>query len=253
MQTIARPFLVVFLATSLLNLPAMAAGGKPVGMVVTAENAHLGEANAAMGTNIFGGDSLQTDPGGTLRVKVGGNQLYLASASSATLLDEQSKIRVKLTQGTIGFSSPIPSQFEIETPVGTVRAANGKAAFGEVTIVGPQKILVAAYRGSILVSGGGVERIVKEGDAYNVTFLPNADPSALAQGPQGAGASNGTDKDNGNDNGNNQNDSGNNQKGGGYAVQNHGPIIFTAVVLGIAAGGAFAAWHVATESDSTPH
>jgi hypothetical protein len=122
----------------------MAAAGTPLGMVVNAENAHLSEATAALGTNVFAGDSLQTDPDGTLRVRVGSNQVYLAAASFAMLLQDHDNIRVKLDRGTVGFSSPAASHFEIETPVGIIRGANGKAAFGEVTVIGPGKIMVAA-------------------------------------------------------------------------------------------------------------
>jgi len=235
LRLIARPILVALLTVGLVNLSAMAAGGRTLGMVVAAENAHLGEATAEMGTNVFAGDYLQTDPNGTLRVKVGANQLYLASASSAMLLDEQNRIRVKLTRGTIGFSSPLENRFEIETPVGSVRAQDGKAAFGEVTLVGPQTIMVAAYHGSLVVSYAGVERVIAEGDAFNVSF---------AQGPMGAGTG---DDDNNAGGGNGGNQS------GGYAIKNHGPLIFTAVFAGALAGLGFLVWHFTTESDSTPH
>jgi len=234
----ARPVLVAILAAGLMNLSTLAAGGRPLGMVVTAENAHLAEANATMGTNVFAGDYLETGPGGTLRVKVGPNQLYLAAISSAVLLEEQNKVQVKLTHGTIGFSSPAANHFEIETPVGTVRAADGKSAFGEVTLIGSQQILVAAYHGSIVVSNAGMERTIAEGDAYNVS---------LAQGPQGAGTGNDDNTDNP-DNGNN----GGNQKRGGYAIHNHAPLIFTAVVAGVLGGLGYAVWHFSTESDYVP-
>lgn len=235
MRSIARPVLVAILAAGLINLSTLAAGGKPLGVVVTSENAHLAEANAAMGTNVFSGDYLETGPGGTLRVKVGSNQLYLSSISSAVLLEEQNKIQAKLTHGTISFSSPAASHFEIETPVGTVRAAEGKAAFGEVTLVGPQQILVAAYHGAIVVSNAGVERTIAEGDAYNVS---------LAQGPQGAGTGNDDNTDDGNNGGN--------KKRGGYAIHNNAPLIFTAVVAGVLGGLGYAVWHFSTESDYVP-
>jgi len=234
LRPIARQFLVALLTAGLLNLSTMAAGGKTLGVVVAAEDAHLGEADAAMGTNVFTGDFLQTDPGGTLRVKVGLNQLYLTSASSAILLEEQNEIRVKLIQGTIGFSSPVANHFEIETPVGTVRAADGKPAFGEVTLIAPGKIMVAAYHGSIVVSNAGVERTIPEGEAYNV---------ALAQDGQSTGTGDDNNTDNGNSNGTG------NQQG----IHNHGPIIFTAVVSGILAGAGYAVWHVVTESASAPN
>jgi hypothetical protein len=237
LRSIARPVLVALLSAGLLNISTMAAAGKPLGMVVNAENAHLSYVNATMGTNVFAGDYLETDPGGTLRIKIGANQVYLSSASSAILMEDQNKSGVKLTHGTVGFSSPASAHFEIVTPVGTVRAADGKPAFGEVTLISPQKILVAAYHGSVVVSNGTTERTIAEGDAYNVS---------LAQAPQGSGT--GNDDNNGNGNGN----SNGNQKGGGYAIHNAEPLIFTAVVAGIMAGVGYAIWRVADESDSTP-
>lgn len=240
MHRIARMLLTGLLAASLLNVPpAAAAAGKPLGVVVKVENARLAGENAALGTNVFAGDYVETDPGGTLRLKLGANQLYLGSASSAIVLEEQNKVRLKLTHGMLGFLSPGENQLEIETPVGLVRAAKGTGAFGEVTLLGPQQILVAAYHGAIVVSGAGVERTIKEGDAFNVSLLPNADPSAPDQGPQGAGTGN----NNGNNNGNS-----NTQKG----IQNYGQVIFTAAVLGMAAGGAYAAWDLTTESNPNP-
>jgi len=241
LRPIVRTVLVGLLSAGLLNLSTLAAGGQPLGMVVTAYNAHLGDATAAMGTNLFAGDYLHTEAGGTLRVKIGSNQLSLASSSAAILLQErnqeQNKIRVKLTQGTIQFSSPAANPVEIETPVGTVRAASGKSGFGEVTLISPDKILVAAYRGSLVVSREGLERTIAEGDAYNVSF---------AQTTEGAGSGNGDNTGNGN--GNNQG----NQQGGGYAVHNNGVLIFTAVALGAMAGLGYAIWHFANESDSAP-
>jgi hypothetical protein len=236
----ARPVLAILLAAGLLNLSTWAAAGKPLGMVVTAENARLSEATATLGTNVFSGDYLQTGPSGTLRLKIGANQVYLASESSAILLGEQNSSRVKLTHGTIGFSSAAANQFEIETPVGTVRPANGKAAFGEVTLVGPQKILVAAYHGSLVVSNGGMERTIAEGNAFNVS---------LAQNAQGAGTDNDS-TDNGNSNGGNQGNQGNHKVH--YGIHSSEPLIFTAVMGGILAGVGYGVWSLSDESDSTP-
>jgi hypothetical protein len=227
-----RLALVAVLIAGLLNLSVMAAAGNPLGMVVNAQNAHLGDANAAMGTNLFSGDSLQTDPGGSLRVRVGANQIYLTSASFATLLQDRAATRLKLDRGTLGFSSSTADRLEIQTPIGLIRPANDKAAFAEVTIVGPTKILVAAYRGSIVVSNAGFERTIPEGAAFNV---------ALAQG-QDAGAARPDDND-GND--------------GNYdqhrrAFHDYAPLIFTAVVAGALAGLGYLVWHLADESSPNP-
>lgn len=176
MPLIARSVLVACLISGLLNLSSVAAAAKPVGMVVLAENAHLSGATASIGADVFAGDTLHTDPGGSLRLKFGASQLYLTSATAATLSQETSPLHVTLMQGTLGFSSDAADQFVIDTPVGTVRASDGQRVFGEVTILGPRKILVAAYHGSLVVAGNGVRRTIPEGDSYNVTFVPEAQP-----------------------------------------------------------------------------
>jgi hypothetical protein len=240
LRSLAHSCLIACIVAAMLNIPPVTAAANPIGMVVTSSNAHLGEVNAAVGTNIFPGDTLQTEPTGALRVKVVGNQVYLAPASLAVLLGEGHAVTAQLIKGTIGFSSPAGSEFEVETPVGMVHAAGGKTAFGEVTIVGPQKILVAAYHGSLVVTGSGVERTIKEGDAFNVTFLP--DP----QGPAGAGTG-GTGQ--GGNSGGSQGGNGNTH----HAVLNHGQLIFDSIVIGVLFGAGFGAWELATESDSQPH
>jgi ferric-dicitrate binding protein FerR (iron transport regulator) len=214
--------LVCWLAFHLASLPAGAAPAKPIGMVTVADKAHLEGANAVIGADVYPGDTLQTDPGGTLRVKAGSTQLYLATSSSATFEELPNQIRLKLTHGTLGFSSSEAKQFVVETPVATVRSADGKRAFGEVTIVGADKILVAAYHGALVVERNGQERIVKEGDAYNVSFLPDAAPGAdpVPTSPKQALRS--------------------------------GSLVFDLIVLGGAAFAGYEIWHHLTESDSAP-
>ena len=229
MRSLIRSVFIACLICGLLNVPPAMAAAKPVGMVVLAENAHLSGVTANIGADVFTGDVLHTDPGGTLRMKFGATQLYLNSASAATVSQEGPPLRVSLTQGTLGFSSNAADQFEIETPVGMVRGADGQRAFGEVTILGPQKILVAAYHGSLVVAGSGVQRTIPEGDSYNVTLVPDAapggaEPSALP--PAGS------------------------PKPG---LNTHGTLVFDLIVIGAAAGVGYAIWHYTTESDPHPH
>lgn len=235
MRSLVTALLIALVASGMLN-PSLMAAAKPLGTVVAAENAHLGDAVLALGTNVFPGDFLQTDSNGTLRLRMGSTQVYLAAGSAATLQQAPDQLTgrfgANLVRGTVGFSSALPGSFQVDTPVATVRSNQGPA-FGEVTLMGPNTILVAAYRGSLLVTGNGVERVIPEGDSFNVTLLPDPDP---AQGPQGAGTGNTKA-----------------QRASSYGVNNHGQIIFTAIVIGLAAGGAYAAWHLATESDPQPH
>ncbi len=171
----ARGCLVVALAVGMVNYPLWAANEKPLGMVVLATNAHLDSADAAMGANVYGGDVLDTASGGTLRLKVGSGQLYLLSESAAELAPEIKKVHAKLTRGTIGFSAAAADGIEIETPVGTVRAADGQRAFGQVMLRGPREIIVTSYTGTLVVEREGEEYVIEEGKTYDMA-LPAEPP-----------------------------------------------------------------------------
>ncbi len=225
MYQLVRTVVIACLIAGMMNLPVIAAAAKPLGLVTVAENAHLSGATASVGADVFTGDLLQTGPGGSLRLKFGSTQLYLTSDSNATLGQEANPLRVRLTRGRLGFSSGAGGQFEVETPVGMVRSADGQRAFGEVTILGPQKILVAAYHGSLVVAGAGIERTIPEGDAYNVTLTPDSEPAGAGSAPAAP------------------------KPALHPAV---GSLAFDLVVLGVAGGLGYAAWHFATESDTVP-
>ena len=152
-------------------------------------------------------------------------QIYLNSGSNATLGQEANPLRVVLTQGTLGFSSAAGAQFEVETPVGIVRSADGQRAFGEVTLVGPKKILVAAYHGTLIVKGAGIERTITEGNAFNISLAPDPEPAGAGSMPASPKPA---------------------LHGGG------GALIFDAVILGAAGGVGYAIWHYTTESDPAP-
>jgi len=131
-----------------------------------------------LGADVYPGDSLKTDPGGTLRLKLGSSQFYILSASDASLSQNGNRVRARIIQGTAGFSSAEGEQFEVETPIATIRAADGQRAFGQVTLTGPQKMLVSAYRGDLVVERNGMARTIKAGEAYNVTYVPDPTPPA---------------------------------------------------------------------------
>lgn len=253
LRSLARSCLIAYTVAALLMNASAEGATNPLGMVVAASNAHLGETGAALGTNVFPGDTVQTDPTGTLRLKIRGSQVLLGSASSAVLLQEDQTAAAKVTQGSVGFASAPDSKFEIETPFATVRAADGQSAFGQVTLLGPQKISVAAYHGDLVVTGAGVERIIKEGNAFNITFVPDS------QAPEGAGTGDrtATPSDNSGSGGSDRvGQNGGSQKKNGKgtrpAVRNHSQLIFDAMIVGAFAGGGIAAWQVATESSSVP-
>jgi hypothetical protein len=161
----------------MLSIPAMAASEQPLGMVIQAKGAHLGNAEAVLGADVFSGDALDTDIGGNLRLRVGTGQLYILSSSAAALARQASMVRATITRGTIGFSSLKAGDFELETPIATLRPANGESVFGQVTIKGPEDIVVSVYRGSVIVDRNGEDRTVAAGTSYDVSLEPASETS----------------------------------------------------------------------------
>jgi hypothetical protein len=165
----ARACLVAIVAASLLNLPARAAANPPLGMVVAAQDAHLSNAKAVTGSNLYAGDTIETEPSGSLRLKVGTTQVYLLGASSAALGEEQGKVRAQLKAGTIGFSTTNPDEFEVSTPLGAVHGASGARAFGQVSLLGPNHAVISAYEGTLIFQGNCGSHAVNQGENYDVT------------------------------------------------------------------------------------
>jgi len=179
---------VVFLAGGLLNLPLLGANEKPLGMIVQAEQAQLGTARAVVGATVYPGDTLATEAGGTMRLKVGSAQIYLLSSSAATLAENTNFTHAVVNRGTVGFSSSTAEPLELETPLGIVRPAAGPA-YGQVTLTGAREMIVSAYHGDLVVDYNGETNTIPEGKSYRVSLEldPAAQPSAAAQGPYGTG------------------------------------------------------------------
>ena len=186
----ARSCLVVVLALALLNLPAMAASEKPLAVVLTAQHAKLDNASAEIGADVFSGDALVTDQGGSMRLTVGPSQVYLLSASSATLAPHDGRVQAQIHIGTMGFSTSAPTDLEVQTPLGVIRGADAKAIFGQVDVVSATKMRVTAYQGTLLVTDAvGGEKTIAAGETYEATLAPEpkADDNPPPKGVTGAG------------------------------------------------------------------
>jgi hypothetical protein len=215
----------------MLNFPAYGAHEKPLGLVMQAENAHIGNANVAIGTTIFPGDTVATEAGGTLRLNFGASQMYLLSASSATLAPtaSSSAVHAVVGRGTVGFSSNGSDHIELEIPEGILRAANSEPAYGQVTIIGPQEVIISAYRGTLALDHDGEVRPIPAGKSYRVTM--DLEPAAQPQPQAPAGVGGSSPK---------------------HAV-NTGALAWAVVAVGAAGGTAYVIWDVLSESSSAPN
>jgi hypothetical protein len=192
-RSIAHYCLVAILAAGLLNLPALAAAEKPLAMIVQAQDAMLGNMKAANGTAVYPGDTVVTNLGGTMRLKVGSGQLYLLSSSAAALAENSSVVKAIVSRGTVGFSSSSADPLELETPLGIVRAANSQTAYGQVTITGPREMVVTAYHGALVIDYNGQFYAIPEGKSYRVSMdLDSASPSQPAAAPAQTSSGSGT-------------------------------------------------------------
>ena len=186
MRSISRSLLIAILVASLLNLPTFAASEKPLGLVTQAQAAQIGAAIVAVGTTIYPGDKVETDEGGTLRLKIGGSQVYLLASSAATLSQRPSMVHVLVSRGTVGFSSNGTDQVALEIPEGIVSAANGQPAYGQVTITGPLEVVISAYSGTLVLDNDGELHTIPAGKSYRVTM--DLEPAAKpVQESSGAG------------------------------------------------------------------
>jgi hypothetical protein len=181
MRSIARSCIAAMLA-GLMAFPGFGANEKPLGLVVQAESAQVANAQVAIGTTVYPGDKVETDTGGALRLRLGTSQLYLLASSSATLGQRSNSLFAEVSRGTVGFSSTGADQLELEVPQGVIRASNGQPAYGQVTIVNPQEIIVSAFHGSLVLDNDGELHTIPEGKSYRVTMdlEPAATPAPAA-------------------------------------------------------------------------
>jgi hypothetical protein len=182
-REIARAILIAVLIGC---IPALAAAAKLLGTVILAEGAQLDNADASAGTSVFPGDELRTSEGGKLRLRVGAAQVYLLADTSATFVDASPVVRMKLTQGTAGFSTPGSQVVEIDTPQAVVRSNGGSAvdpkgvglSHGQVAIAGPNELVVSSFRGALDIDIDGDIHTITGGHAYRVVTEPLEPPGA---------------------------------------------------------------------------
>jgi hypothetical protein len=190
MRVCFRACLIAILMAGLLNLPAYAANDSPLGMIIQAEGlAHLGPTKAAIGSTVYPGDSVFTEAGSTMRLRVGGSQVYLLSESGASLSQGKDMVHVVVAHGTVGFSSPANDPVGLDTPLGFVHPVAGHSAFGQVTLNSRIEMIVTAYHGDLIVEENGNVHTILEGKSYRITteLEPPAQPPSSSQSSQGSG------------------------------------------------------------------
>jgi hypothetical protein len=167
------------LIVSLVEAPVMAAPSAALGVVMQADRASLRLAPASNGATLFDGDTLSTQTGGNLRMRVGSAQLFLLADSAAALHRTPEATSAALERGTIVLMTSGPEAIELQASEARIRPKNGNPSLCQVTLVSPQELLLTSQRGDLEVTIGEETHTVSEATSYRVLLEPEP------QGPRG--------------------------------------------------------------------
>ena len=181
-----RAPLATLIAIGLTVAPAWAGPktASSLGIIVTAERARVGDSPAEVGTTIFSGDLLSTDPQGSVQVRAGAARLLLQNGTMATLNDTEGVPSAKLILGTATFSTGNSKAFALFASRAVIRPQSDWPTIGQVTYLNEKELLVASKRGPLTITVDGETEVIADGAAYRVLLDP---PPTMAQGPEGAG------------------------------------------------------------------
>ena len=96
--------LVLAVVSGLAALPAIAKPTAPMGIVVGAQGATVGQLPALGGTTIYDGDVLATGATGALQVRIGDGQLVLSPNSVVTVHKTEAGVTATLLAGMVSFA-----------------------------------------------------------------------------------------------------------------------------------------------------
>ncbi len=157
----------------------------PLGTVIAAERAYVGEAGANVGTTVYSGDRVSTDTQGSMQVRAGAARLLLLSSSAAFVDDNDGAPSAKLVAGTATFSTGNAHAFTLFASKAAIRPQTDAPTIGTVTYLNEKELLVTARRGGLTVTVEDETQVIPEGTSFRVLLDPATE---AAQGPAGAGA-----------------------------------------------------------------
>jgi len=184
-----RALCAVLLGLSLVYVPAWGAPTPnvvPLGTVIAADRAHVGAANASVGTTVYGGDRLSTDPEGSVQLRAGAARLLLLSSSAVIVNDSEGAPSAKLLLGTATFSTGNAHAFTLYASKAAVRPQTDAQTIGQVIYLNEKELLVTSRRGGLTVTVEDETQVISEGTSYRVLLDPSSPEPG--QGPEGAGS-----------------------------------------------------------------
>ena len=186
-----RTIAIAIVGLTLVGAPAWSAKSPtvtPLGTVIAADRAKVGQASADVGTTVYGGDVLSTELQGSVQVRAGAARLLLLSYSQAMVNDNEGSPSARLLRGSANFSTGNARAFTLFASTAAIRSQTDAPTIGQVTFVNEKELVVTARRGGLSVTVEGETQLVNEGQSFRVLLDPAA---AAAQEPAGAGAGQG--------------------------------------------------------------
>jgi hypothetical protein len=187
-RTVFSAVWIAVLSVALVEAPVLAAPASSpsaaLGVVLSAENAHVGAGVISSGETIYDGDRLQTPPDGTLRVRLGAGQLFLRQSSEAEVHALANGFWAQLSSGSVVVSSGEGQSFELVADGATIRPANAQPASGQITVITPKELVLTSTRGMLTVSMGDEVKTVEAGNSYRM----EVETEDSGPGPQGGPA-----------------------------------------------------------------
>ena len=191
-----RGVLALSLCVSLCayNFPTYA-GGKPLGILTLAYGAHLNASNAFAGLSVFDGESVSTDAGGKLTMRIGGSVITLAERSAATLQRIGDGAHLDVDTGSVYLWSAESNPLEVHAEGALLRPHGPHNAQAQILMFAPKVLEITTRRGSLEFSYHAEFRVLPEGQTYRI-YLESEDgpgtPPPAGSGTEKEGLSAGT-------------------------------------------------------------
>src|SRR5271167_4077400 len=120
-------------ATPLWSAPPPPPSTTPLGTIVSAQRAHVGSADAEVGTTLYGGDRLSTDSAGTVQIRAGAARLLLQHSSAVVVSDRMGAPAARLLAGTATFSTGNAHAFSMLVSQAIIAPQTDAPTIGQVT------------------------------------------------------------------------------------------------------------------------
>ncbi len=174
-------FAGVLLAVSAQAAPASSPSA-PLGVVMAAENAHVGAGVTASGETIYDGDRLETPAHSTLRVRLGTGQLVLRQNSVADVHSFPNGFAADLDAGTVVVASGEGQTFQLMADGAAIRPANEQPAAAQIEKISATELVLTGTRGTLVVTMGDETKTLEAGNSYRLEVQPeNPGPGPYPQ------------------------------------------------------------------------